>query len=81
MERITGNINASNPAEYLEALLRICEQTLKDWESLPDGDGVGSDAYQEDSIATKTAMFRIIRGCAGYGLMCLRAKYMVDNPD
>lgn len=75
MDRIVGFIDPSTPEEYMEALMRICEETLRIWDELPDGDGKNGDLENP----TKMGMFQIIQGCANYGIDCLKMKNMVNK--
>lgn len=77
MERIGGFIDPSTPEEYLEVCMRICEQMMEHWEELPDGDG--EHRTPDDKNQTKTDIFLALRGCAGFGLDCLKMKSMVDK--
>lgn len=76
MERIKGFLDPTTPEEYLEAVMRLCEQAMEHWEELSDGGGVPTPG---DEVKTKADMFVIISGCAEYGLECLKMKCMVDS--
>lgn len=77
MERIGGFLDPTTPGEYLEACIRLCEVALGTREDLPDGDGVHAEA--DAPIATKTDVFRTIRGCAECGLDSLKLRDMVNR--
>lgn len=72
-------LDPKTPAEYLEALRRLINIFIEDWDLFPDGDGING-TLPDDANQTKTDMFLILISCAQYALDNIRDFHkMVDN--
>lgn len=77
MERITKeDLNPSTPQEFAEALLRICEGLMENYEKLQEGNGIGTES---DLPETVTDIFYVIRGCADCAIDLIKIKHTVDQ--
>jgi len=76
--RNAEKIDPTTPAEYLEALRRIVDGGCEHWDKFPDGDGEHASAGK--GIATKTDLFRTIRGCSDTALDNLKLIRQINEP-
>ena len=55
-------LDPKTPAEYTEALRRLVQFFMDNWDNFEDGDGVNRSP--DDTNQTKTDVFMVIAGCA-----------------
>ena len=71
-------LETKTPAEYAEAIRRLVELLIADWERFPLGDSFPSAEWETGEFATKADMFGIIAGCALEALDSIVSTRQID---